>query len=60
MLSDGLPAKLARKIQKGGYVDMAELLRDNMELGRCREEGPRRAVLDLLTWVTSIVAEKQL
>ena len=25
-----VPAKLVRKIQKGGYVDMAELLRDNM------------------------------
>ncbi len=47
---------------------MAELLRDNVELGRRGEEGPtkpsRRAVPDLLSWVTcfdmyaSIVAEK--
>ncbi len=31
VLSEGLPAipaKLVRKIQKGGFVDMAELLRD--------------------------------
>ncbi len=37
ILSEGLPPippKLVKKIQKGDYVDMAELLRDNMELGR--------------------------
>ncbi len=68
MLSEGLPAipaKLVRKIQKGGYVDMAELLRDNMELGRRGEESPKPSVPDLLSWVTcfgmyaSIVTEKQ-
>lgn len=44
---------------------MAELLRDNMELGRRGEEGPkpsRRAVPDLLSWMSmcaGIVAENQ-
>ena len=36
-LSEGLPpvpAKLVAKIQRGDYVDMAELLRDNMEMER--------------------------
>ncbi len=71
VLSEGLPAipaKLIRKIQKSGFVDMAELLRDNMEVCR-REEGTpkpsRRAIPDLLSWVTcfgayaSVVTEKQ-
>ena len=32
-----MPAKLANKICRGEYVDMAELLRDNMELERRRD-----------------------
>ncbi len=37
LLSEGLspvPPKLVKKIQSGDYVDMTELLRDNMEMGR--------------------------
>ena len=37
ILSEGLPpvpAKLITKIQRKGYVDMAELLSDNMEMER--------------------------
>ena len=37
ILGEGLPsipANLVAKIQRGDYVDMAELLRDNMEMGR--------------------------
>ena len=37
MLGEGLPpvpGRLVQKIQRGDYVDMAELLRDNMELER--------------------------
>ncbi len=51
VLSEGLPV---RKIQKGGFVDMVELLRDNMEVYRQEEGTPkpsRRAVPDLLSWV---------
>ena len=32
-----MPAKLVSKICQGEYVDMAELLRDNMELERRRD-----------------------
>ncbi len=39
VLSEGLPAIPGVKNSKGGYVDMAELLRDIMELGRRGEEG---------------------
>ena len=65
VLSDGLapvPAKLVARILRGDFVDMAELLRDNLEaqrqgviqessailsdLKRCRREIP-----DLLSWV---------
>ena len=31
-----VPGKLVQKIQRGDYVDMAELLRDNMEVERRR------------------------
>ena len=73
VLNEGLPAvpaKLVRKIQKGSYVDMEELLRDNMELCRRGEDDKsnsksnRRSVPDILSWVAcfglyaSIVAEK--
>ena len=76
ILSEGLPPvphKLVKKIQKGDYVDMAELLRDNMELGRRQslEAGlgggarpSRREVPDLLSWIAcfgmyaSVVAQK--
>ena len=62
ILGEGLPtvpAKLVRKIEKGEFLDMAELLRDNMEADRChdgRELPPgesrrtRREVPDLLSW----------
>ena len=66
VLSDGLPpvpAKLVRKIVRGEFVDMAELLRDNLEADRrdagtlssegggVRRTGSRREVPDLLSWV---------
>ena len=66
LLGEGLPpipAKLVAKIQKGDFVDMAELLRDNMEAERRRskEDGAstssgqltqsRREVPDILSWV---------
>ena len=77
VLSEGLPpvpAKLVAKIQKGDYVDMAELLRDNMEY-ECRQatsdssgsrsgRANRREVPDLLSWITcfgvyaSVVCDK--
>ena len=62
-LGEGLPtvpAKVVRKIERGEYIDMAELLRDNIEADRRREgrELPggeakrlRREVPDLLSWV---------
>ena len=48
ILSEGLPpvrAKLVAKIKKGNYVDMAELLHDNMEwdCGRLRQINQRGA-----------------
>ena len=66
LLGEGLPpipAKLVVKIQKGDFVDMAELLRDNIEADRRRSKegsiGPstgqqsqsRREVPDILSWV---------
>ena len=67
-LSEGLPpvpAKLVQKIQRGDFVDMAELLRDNMELERRQPatEGQRNAIWpagkanrrevpDILSWIT--------
>ena len=62
ILGEGLPtvpARLVRKIEKGEYVDMAELLRDNTEAERRRVDRelapsetrrPRREVPDLLSW----------
>ena len=57
-----VPAKLVAKIQKGDYVDMAELLRDNMEyehrqiasdsLESKSGRASRREVPDLLSWIT--------
>ena len=54
-----VPAKLVAKIQSGDYVNMAELLRDNMEWERrqsiSESAGPksgRREVPDLLSWIT--------
>ncbi len=38
-----VPAKLVTKIQKGEYVDMAELLKDNMEI--VAERTPRKLLL---------------
>ena len=64
-----IPAKLVRRILKPEFVDMAELLRDNMEAERRRwqtEEGPpqshfasRREIPDMMSWLqcfTSYVA----
>ena len=67
LLSEGLPpvpAKLVARIQRGDFIDMAELLRDNLEAqrrGTLPEQGssaassthvrPRREVPDLLSWV---------
>ncbi len=64
-LGEGLPpvpAKLVTKILKGDFVDMAELLRDNIEAERrrtrttsaetCSNSTPgRREVPDLFSWV---------
>ena len=58
-----VPAKLVAKIQRGDFVDMAELLRDNIEAerrGRGQESGStgstpskaaRREVPDLPSWI---------
>ena len=68
ILGEGLPpipAKLVAKIQRGEFVDMAELLRDNIEADRRRtKEGDadpsggqpsssqtRREIPDLLSWI---------
>ena len=67
-----IPAKLVEKIQTGEFVDMAELLRDNIELERRRgqsesgtgNKSPRREVPDVLSWCAcfstyiSVVASK--
>ena len=64
-MGDGLPpvpAKVVEKILSGQFVDMAELLRDNMEVERRRStlesasapapaRPARREVPDLLSWV---------
>ena len=65
VLSEGLapiPAKLVARILRGDFVDMAELLRDNLEAVRRRApydgaaeslqpKKSRREVPDLLSWV---------
>ena len=67
ILSDALPvvpAKLVKRILKAEYIDMAELLKDNMEVERRRmlNDGgfpqshfsgrpTRREVPDLLSWL---------
>ena len=63
VLSEALPvvpAKLVKRILRGEYVDMSELLSDNLEAERRRalsemgESGPRvsrREVPDLLSWL---------
>ena len=67
IVGKGLPAippKLVAKIQRGEFVDMAELLRDNIEADRRRaatagnvvatllgSAKPRREVPDLMSWV---------
>ena len=61
-----VPAKLATKIQRGEFVDMADLLKDNLEAERRRlsvaggvmasllaGKPLRREVPDLLSWLTS-------
>ena len=77
VLGEDLPtvlARLVRKIEKGEYVDMADLLRDNAEAERRRVDQelapgetrrPRREVPDLLSWIrcfssyAGIVARQQ-
>lgn len=61
LLSEALPAvpaRLVKKIIKGEYVDMAELLRDNVEAERRKGSGEgessqsrRREIPDILSWV---------
>lgn len=67
VLSEALPvvpAKLVKRIWKGEFVDMAELLKDNMEAERRRtaiegessqgllgQRGSRREVPDILSWL---------
>ena len=68
ILSEGLPPiphKLVAKIWRGEFVDMAELLRDNLEVQRRASSQPlsqnssasspqsksRREIPDLLSWV---------
>ena len=66
VLSEALPvvpAKLVKRIVKGEFVDMAELLKDNMEVERRRaaegetsqallgQRGSRREVPDMLSWL---------
>lgn len=59
-----IPPKLVAKINRGEFVDMAELLRDNIEADRRRaatagsvvatilaSAKPRREVPDLLSWI---------
>ena len=56
-----IPAKLVTQIQKGEFVDMAELLRDNIEAerrrtkeggtGGCTSSQSRREVPDILSWI---------
>ena len=56
-----IPAKLVTKIQNGEFVDMAELLRDNIEADRRRSKDggasgsatahSRREVPDILSWI---------
>ena len=68
-VGEGLPAvppRLVAKIQRGEYVDMAELLRDNIEADRRRslqgsaaavcslisgKAGGRREIPDIMSWV---------
>ena len=54
-----IPAKLVKRIQKGEFVDMAELLKDNIEAERRRlavaenssSHNPRREIPNLLGWL---------
>ena len=57
-----MPAKLVAKIVKGDYVDMAELLRDNIEVDRWKatdssaaglstSQAHRQDVPDFLSWL---------
>ena len=68
VLSEALPVvpfKLVKRIQRGEFVDMAEILKDNMEVERRRaaqageggqqsqaiNRGSRREVPDMLSWL---------
>ena len=52
-----VPACLVKKIQRGEYVDMEELLKDNIEVERCIQEVPasrmasRWEIPDMLSWL---------
>ena len=53
-----VPPKLVQKIQAGEFVDLAELLPDNMEMvrrasieGQGQSQRQLRRVVNLLTWV---------
>ena len=55
-----VPARLVKKIQRGEYVDMAELLKDNMEVERhiqesqiapARRMASRWEIPDMLSWL---------
>ena len=58
-----VPAKLAKRILRGEYIDMAELLKDNIEAERRRlastdegggpSRGTCRAIPNLLSWLRS-------
>lgn len=56
-----VPARLVKKILRGDFVDMAELLRDNMEAERRRAGSgsdatmgaSRRDIPDILSWLHS-------
>ena len=63
MLGESLPsvpAKLVARVRKGEYVDMADLLRDNIEVDRRRtaqggdtqpaSKLQRREIPDVLSW----------
>ena len=55
-----VPARLVKKIQRGEYVDMAELLMDNMEVERRIQESQiapasrmasKCEIADMLSWL---------
>ena len=68
-----IPVKRVKRILRGEYVDMAKLLKDNMEAERIQEDGSaslsmrgcsRLEILDALSWThcfsiyAAIICEK--